>query len=189
MHLSNNRTYASFPIEIWAIDDDVDDDGEYMDLAFGALPPFVTEETRTYLGTTETRVWFHDNEFTEVEVTDSTNRSLTRQMRVTFADAELEAKEGLYEIGTVATVRVQLSRPRNKESTVTIPITVTRHGTTTAADYAGADIPSSITFLPSQVNDNVKTPPQFLPWSGTSGRAVGSGTAGPSLNIAPILSN
>ena len=160
-HLSDDRTYASFPIEIWAIDDDVDDDGEYLDLAFGRMPDaFVTEDTGYRLGgdsregfrrpANQSRVWFNDNEFTEVEVTDSTNRSLTRQMRVTFADAELEAKEGLYEIGTVATVRVQLSRPRNKESTVVIPITVTRHGTTTAADYAGADIPSSITFLPGQ---------------------------------------
>ena len=161
-HLSDNRSYASFPIEIWAVVDDHDDDGEYIDLAFGALPPFVTEETR---------VWFNDNEFTEVSVTDSTNRALTQRMRVTFADAELEAKEGLYEIGTVATVRVQLSRPRNKESTVTIPITVTRHGTTTAADYAGADIPSSITFLPGQteysfrvraVNDDIDDDDEYL---------------------------
>ena len=104
-------------------------------------------------------------------MTDSTNRALTQRMRVTFADAELEAKEGLYEIGTVATVRVQLSRPRNKESTVTIPITVTRHGTTTAADYAGADIPSSSTFLPGQteysfrvraVNDDIDDDDEYL---------------------------
>ena len=181
-HLSDNRTYASFPIEIWAIDDDVDDDGEYLDLAFGRMPDaFVTEDTGYRQGgdsragfrrpANQSRVWFNDNEFTEVEVTDSTNRSLTRQMRATFADAELEAKEGLYEIGTVATVRVQLSRPRNKESTVVIPITVTRHGTTSAADYAGADIPSSITFLPGQteysfrvraVNDDIDDDDEYL---------------------------
>ena len=181
-HLSDNRTYASFPIEVWAIDDDQDDDGEYMDLAFGPMPEaFVTEDTGYRLGgdsragfrrpANQSRVWFNDNEFTEVEVTDSTNRSLTLQMRVTFADAELEAKEGLYEIGTVATVRVQLSRPRNKESTVVIPITVTPHGTTTAADYAGADIPSSITFLPGQteysfrvraVNDDIDDDDEYL---------------------------
>ena len=180
-HLSDDRTYASFPIEVWAIDDSDDDDGEYLDLTFGTLPPFVTQDTGYRLGgdsregfrrpANQSRVWFNDNEFTEVEVTDSTNRSLTRQMRVTFADAELEAKEGLYEIGTVATVRVQLSRPRNKESTVVIPITVTRHGTTTAADYAGADIPSSITFLPGQteysfrvraVNDDIDDDDEYL---------------------------
>ena len=72
-HLSDNRTYASFPIEIWATDDRDDDDGEYMDLAFGDLPPFVTGETRSYIGATETRVWFNDNEFTQVSVTDPPN--------------------------------------------------------------------------------------------------------------------
>ena len=127
-HLSDNRTYASFPIEIWAIDDDVDDDdGEYLDLAFGRMPDaFVTEDTGYRLGgdsragfrrpANKSRVWFNDNEFTQVSVTDPPNPlGLSRRMRVTFADAELEAKEGLYEIGTVATVRVQMSRPRNKE--------------------------------------------------------------------------
>ena len=181
-HLSDNRTYASFPIEIWAIDDRDDDDGEYLDLAFGPMPDaFVSEDTGYRLGgdsragfrrpANKSRVWFNDNEFTEVDVTDSTNHALTRQMRVTFAEAELEAKEGLYEIGTVATVRVQLSRPRNKESTVVIPITMTRHGTTTTADYAGADIPSSITFLPGQteysfrvraVNDDIDDDDEYL---------------------------
>ena len=181
-HLSDNRTYASFPIEIWAIDDRHDDDDEYLDLAFGALPPFVTKDTGYRLGgdsragfrrpADQSRVWFNDNEFTQVSVTDPPNPlGLSRQMRVTFADAELEAKEGLYEIGTVATVRVQLSRPRNKESTVTIPITVTRHGTATAADYARADIPSSITFLPGQteysfrvraVNDDIDDDDEYL---------------------------
>ena len=194
-HLSDNRTYASFPIEIWAIDDRHDDDDEYLDLAFGALPPFVTKDTGYRLGgdsragfrrpADQSRVWFNDNEFTQVEVTDSTNHALTRQMKVTFADAELEAKEGLYEIGTVATVRVQLSRPRNKESTVVIPITVTRHGTTTAADYAGADIPSSITFLPGQteysfrvraVNDDIDDDGEYLTLSfGTLPNLVDAG--------------
>ena len=181
-HLSDDRTYASFPIEIWAIDDRDDDDGEYLDLAFGRMPDaFVTQDTGYRLGgdsragfrrpANQSRVWFNDNEFTEVEVTDSTNHALTRRMRVTFADAELAAKEGLYEIGTVATVRVQLSRPRNKESTVVIPITVTRHGSTTAADYAGAGIPGSITFLPGQteysfrvraVNDDIDDDGEYL---------------------------
>ena len=97
-HLSDDRTYASFPIEVWAIDDRYDDDGEYMDLAFGQMPDaFVTEDTGYRLvgdsregfrrPANQSRIWFNDNEFTQVEVTDSTNRSLTLQMRVTFADA------------------------------------------------------------------------------------------------------
>ena len=196
-HLSDNRTYASFPIEIWAIDDRDDDDGEYLDLAFGPMPDaFVTKDTGYRLGgdsragfrrpADQSRVWFNDNEFTQVSVTDPPNPlGLSRRMKVTFADAELEAKEGQYEIGTVATVRVQLSRPRNKESAVVIPITVTRHGTTTAADYAGADIPSSITFLPGQteysfrvraVNDDIDDDDEYLTLSfGTLPELVDSG--------------
>ena len=164
-------------------DDDVDDDDEYMDLAFGRMPDaFVTEDTGYRLGgdsragfrrpANQSRVWFNDNEFTEVEVTDSTNRSLTLQMRVTFADAELEAKEGLYEIGTVATVRVQLSRPRNKESRLVIPITVNHHGgAAPGVDYDAGDVPSSITFLPGQteysfrvraVNDDIDDDDEYL---------------------------
>ena len=152
---------------------------------------FVTKDTGYRLGgdsragfrrpADQSRVWFNDNEFTQVSVTDPPNPlGLSRRMKVTFADAELEAKEGLYEIGTVATVRVQLSRYRNKESTVVIPITVTRHGTTTAADYAGAGIPSSITFLPGQteysfrvraVNDDIDDDDEYLTLSfGTAAR-------------------
>ena len=182
-HLSDDRTYASFPIEIWAIDDDVDDDGEYLDLVFGRMPDaFVTEDTGYRLGgdsregfrrpANQSRVWFNDNEFTEVDVTNPPNRfGFPRRLRVTFADAELEAKEGLYEIGTVATVRVRLTRHREMERTITIPINVTQHGTTTATDYAGTDIPSSITFLPGQteysfrvraVNDDIDDDDEYL---------------------------
>ena len=71
-----------------------------------------------------------------------------RRMTAMFADAELEAKEGLYEIGTVATVRVRLSRTRDMESTVRIPITVTHHaGATRGVDYYASDIPSQLIFL------------------------------------------
>ena len=130
-HLSDNRTYASFPIEIWAIDDDEDDDGEYMDLAFGDLPPFVSAGGTgkfSYRPTTA-RVWFNDNEFTHVPVTDPPNPlGFSKRMRVSFADAELEAREGQYSNGSVATVRVQLSRRRDMESTVIIPILRNLHG-------------------------------------------------------------
>ena len=65
-------------IEIWAIDDSEDDDGEYMDITFGNVSdPYVSERTGTnpccsqIPGTvrpySETRVWFEDNEFTASE--------------------------------------------------------------------------------------------------------------------------
>ena len=73
--LSDDRTYASRPIEIWALDDSLDDDGEYMDLTFGPIPDaFVSEDTDLHGGGKKTegfwrpanqsRVWFQDNEFT-----------------------------------------------------------------------------------------------------------------------------
>ena len=177
-HLSDNRTYASFPIEIWAIDDDDDDDGEYMDLAFGELPPFVSAGGTgkfSYRPTTA-RVWFNDNEFTQVDVTDPPNPlGLSKRMRVSFADAELEAKEGQYSNGTTATVRVRLSRRRDMESTVIIPITVTPHdGARPGVDYIATEIPSQLTFLPGQteqsfrvraVNDDIDDDGEYLTFS------------------------
>ena len=268
-HLSDNRTYASFPIEIWAIDDSEDDDGEYMDLAFGNLPPFVSQETTNYRGYTESRVWFHDNDFTEVAVTNPSNKletpttvttpgapaSLTatrgdtevdlrwtppasdggaaitkyqyrvsadggtnwapdwtdvpdgsdagsdlddertvtatnltnrtkytfqvravnsegsgseieatatptttvRRLWVSFADAELEASEGDFEYGKVATVRVRLGRHRDMEREVEIPINVEWMGGATRADTSTyTSIPSTITFKPGQTEQTFR---------------------------------
>ena len=268
-HLSDNRTYASFPIEIWATDDDQDDDGEYMDLAFGSLPPFVSQETTNYRGYTESRVWFHDNDFTEVAVTNRPNKletpttvttpgapaSLTatrgntevdlrwtppasdggaaitkyqyrvstdggtnwapdwtdvpdgsdagsdlddertvtatnltnrtkytfqvravnsegsgseieatatptanpRRLWVSFADAELEASEGDFEYGKVATVRVVLARLRDMEREVEIPINVEWMGGATRADTSTyTSIPSTITFKPGQTEQTFR---------------------------------
>ena len=174
-HLSDNRTYASFPIEIWAIDDDEDDDGEYMDLAFGDLPPFVSAGGTgkfSYRPTTA-RVWFNDNEFTEVPVTDPPNPlGFSKRMRVTFADAELEAREGQYSNGTTATVRVRLSRRRDMESQVIIPIFRSLHGATDGVDFAG--VPDHLIFLPGQteqsfrvraINDDVDDDGEYLTFS------------------------
>ena len=185
-HLSDGRTYASFPIEIWAIDDMEDDDGEYLDLAFGDLPPFVSEGGTgkfSYRPTTA-RVWFNDNEFTHVSVTDPPNPlGFSKRMEVTFADAELEAKEGLYEIGSVATVRVQLSRRRDMESQVIIPIFRSLHGATDGVDFAG--VPDNLIFLPGQteqsfrvraINDDIDDDGEYLTFSfGTLPELVDAG--------------
>ena len=157
-HLSDNRTYASFPIEIWAIDDMEDDDGEYMDLAFGALPPFVSAGATgkfSYRPTTA-RVWFNDNEFTEVSVTDPPNPlGFSKRMRVSFADPELEAREGQYSNGSVATVRVRLNRRRDMESTVIIPIVRNLHGgATDGVDFAA--VPDHLIFLPGQTEQSFR---------------------------------
>jgi hypothetical protein len=160
-HLSDNRTYASFPIEIWAIDDMEDDDGEYMDLAFGDLPPFVSAGGTgkfSYRPTTA-RVWFNDNEFTHVPVTDPPNPlGFSKRMRVSFADAELEAKEGQYSNGCVATVRVRLNRRRDMESTVIIPIVRNLHGgATDGVDFAA--VPDHLIFLPGQTEHSFPVRP------------------------------
>ena len=174
-HLSDNRTYASFPIEIWAIDDRDDDDGEYLDLAFGEMPPFVSVggTGRFSYRPTTARVWFNDNEFTHVSVTDPPNPlGLSKRMRVTFADAELDANEGQYSNGTTATVRVQLSRRRDMESQVIIPILRSLHGATDGVDFAG--VPDHLIFLPGQteqsfrvraINDDVDDDGEYLTFS------------------------
>ena len=175
-HFTDGRTYASFPIEIWAIDDMEDDDGEYMDLAFGDLPPFVSAGGTgkfSYRPTTA-RVWFNDNEFTHVPVTDPPNPlGFSKRMRVSFADAELEAKEGQYSNGCVATVRVRLDRRRDMESTVIIPIVRNLHGgATDGVDFAA--VPDYLTFLPGQtehsfpvrpINDDIDDDGEYLTFS------------------------
>ena len=175
-HFTDGRTYASFPIEIWAIDDDEDDDGEYMDLAFGALPPFVSAGATgkfSYRPTTA-RVWFNDNEFTEVAVTDPPNPlGFSKRMRVSFADEELEAKEGQYSNGCVATVRVRLDRRRDMESTVIIPIVRNLHGgATDGVDFAA--VPDHLIFLPGQtehsfpvrpINDDIDDDGEYVTFS------------------------
>ena len=175
-HLSDNRTYASFPIEIWAIDDDEDDDGEYMDLAFGDLPPFVSAGGTgkfSYRPTTA-RVWFNDNEFTEVSVTDPPNPlGFSKRMRVSFADEELDAKEGQYSNGCVATVRVRLDRRRDMESRVIIPIVRNLHGgATDGVDFAA--VPDYLVFAPGQtehsfpvrpINDDIDDDGEYVTFS------------------------
>ena len=148
-------------IEIWAIDDSEDDDGEYMDITFGNVSdPYVSERTGTnpccsqIPGTvrpySETRVWFEDNEFTQVPVSnpreDKFDDSLS--MIVTFSADTYDAHEG----GGAATVSVWLLRHFDREREVTIPINVERMGGATRADTISTytSIPSTITFKPGQ---------------------------------------
>ena len=148
-------------IEIWAIDDSEDDDGEYMDITFGTVSdPYVSERTGTnpccsqIPGTvrpySETRVWFEDNEFTEVKVenprADKFDDSLT--MSVTFSADTYDAHEG----GGAATVSVWLLRYFDREREVDIPINVEWMDGATRADTISTytSIPSSITFKPGQ---------------------------------------
>ncbi len=168
------RRYHNIPayrsIEIWAIDDSEDDDGEYMDIAFGTVSdPYVSERTGTnpccsqlrgkVRPYNETRVWFEDNEFTEVTVTNRPNKfEIPRRLWVSFADAELEASEGDFEYGKVATVRVRLARHRAMEREVDIPISVEWMGGATRADTIPTytSIPSSITFKPGQTEQTFR---------------------------------
>ena len=148
-------------IEIWAIDDSEDDDGEYMDITFGNVSdPYVSERTGTnpccsqLPGTvrpySETRVWFEDNEFTAVKVEnpreDKFDDSLT--MSVTFSADTYDAHEG----GAAATVTLQLQRAFDLEREVTVPINVEWMDGATRADTISTytSIPPSITFKPGQ---------------------------------------
>ena len=98
--------------------DTVDDDGESVKLAFGALPTGVTA------GATDE---------TTVSITDDDDPAVT----VSFGAATYTAAEG----GT-ATVTVTLSA--DPERTVEVRITTTNQNGATAADYSG--VPASVTF-------------------------------------------
>ena len=146
-HITDGRTYASLPIEVWAIDDTDDDDGEYLDLAFGDLPPFVSAGATGKFSyqPTETRVWFNDNEFTGSGSTTGQGRPPVN-MFVTFSSDTYDAQEN----GTVATVEVRLIGGQRLEQEVTIPIEATYKGGATQADTIYTEIPTTVTFKPGQ---------------------------------------
>ena len=104
--------------------DTVDDDGESVKLAFGALPTGVTA------GATDE---------TTVSITDNDDPDVTVQ----FGASTYTAAEG----GT-ATVTVTLSA--DPERTVAIPVTKTNQGGTSAADYSG--VPATVTFNTGQIS-------------------------------------
>ena len=151
----NIPAYRDF--QIWAIDDSVDDDGEYMDITLGTVTDtFTTVRTGNNTCCSQldgkrrdynvTRVWFQDNDFTEAPVENSLNHSAT--MNVTFSADTYSAPEG----GVVATVSVWLLRGGDLEEDVTIPIKLERMGGASPADTDASysSIPSSITFKPGQ---------------------------------------
>ena len=113
-----NAGDTSQPITFAATADTVDDDGESVKLAFGALPTGVTAGSPSE---------------TTVSITDNDDPQVT----VSFGAATYTAAEG----GT-ATVTVTLSA--DPERTVEVQITTTNQGGATSADYSG--VPTSVTF-------------------------------------------
>ena len=109
---------TSQPITFAATQDTADDDGESVQLAFGALPTGVTA-----VSPSETTVSIRDDD--------------DPQVTVSFGAATYTAAEG----GT-ATVTVTLSA--DPERTVEVPITATNQGGASSADYSG--VPTSVTF-------------------------------------------
>ena len=101
-----------------AVADAVDDDGESVALAFGTLPTGVTA------GTTSAST---------VSITDNDLPAVT----VSFGAATYSVAEG-------GTVDVTVTLDAAPEREVTIPITATDEGGTSADDYSG--VPASVTF-------------------------------------------
>ena len=106
-------------IAVTARDDDIDDDGESVQLGFGSRLPDGVEE-----GSPDT---------VTIDILDNDDP----QVRVSFAPTHYTATEG----GPPVTVSVTLDK--NPERTVTIPLTATNHGAATADDYTG--VPPSVT--------------------------------------------
>ena len=114
-----------------ATDDDVDDDGESVKLAFGTLPAGVSAGT-----TDETTVSITDNDPQDPPVNLDPNTPT-----VSFGSARYFVSEG----GTI-TVEVRLSEAIS--GGVTVPLTKTNRGGATAADYSG--VPASVSFSSSE---------------------------------------
>ena len=107
---------------VTAVDDSVIDDGESLTIGFGTLPAGVTAG-----GQREAKVSLVDNDHPP-------------DITVSFGAPEYIATEG----GAAATVRVELSAAA--ERTVTVPLTVTRSGGATTADYTLPAPPTQVTF-------------------------------------------
>ena len=106
-----------------ATQDDVDDDGESVKLAFGTPPPRVSAGTV--------------NEFT-VNIQDDDDPAVA----VSFGSAAHSVTEG-------GTVEVTVILDVDPERTVTVPLTVTVQDGASPADYSG--VPASVTFNSGEV--------------------------------------
>ena len=113
-----NAGDMSKTIAFEAIQDDVDDDGERVLLAFGTLPGGVSAGT-----TAETRV----------SITDDDDPQVT----VSFGASAYTVAEG-------ETQSVMVTLSADPERTVVIPLTAVDQGTATSADYSG--VPANVTF-------------------------------------------
>ena len=112
-----NTGQMSQTITFTATQDDVDDDGESVLLAFGTLPPAVS------LGTTTQ---------TTVSITDDDVPAVT----ASFDRASYRVLEG-------DTVTVGVTLSGDPERTVEVPLTATDYGGASSEDYSG--VPSSVT--------------------------------------------
>ena len=127
-NLTFGATDTEKTITFAAASDDVDDDGESVNLGFGTFPSGVSA------GTTST---------TAVSITDDDVPSVTVAFgSATYSVDETDDTTTMSVKENEATVTVTLSA--DPERTVTIPITKTNQGGATSADYSG--VPASVTF-------------------------------------------
>lgn len=125
---NSGQTSKTFTFQ--ATDDNENDVGESVDLAFGALPAGVSEGT-----TNSTTVSITDNDEPPV-VIQSAGRS-SSPVEAQFGVSAYSVKEG-------ATVTVSVHLSIDPTGTVTVPLSVTHRGGAAADDYSG--IPASVTF-------------------------------------------
>ncbi len=126
--LTFGATDTEKSITFAATSDNLDDDGESVDLGFGTLPTGVT------VGTTST---------TAVSITDDDLPSVTVSFgESTYSVDESDDTTTMDVDESQATVTVTLSA--DPERTVTIPITKTNQGGATSSDYSG--VPASVVF-------------------------------------------
>ena len=132
--------------------DTVDDDGESVELAFGALPTTVTA------GTTDEAT---------VTITDDDVPSVT----VSFGSAAYTVAESddsdTIDV-TENTVEVTVTLSADPERTVVIPIEKINQGGATTADYSG--VPQNVTFDSATPRKASSSPPKLTPTT-TTGKA------------------
>ena len=144
--------------EIWATDDDTDDDGEWLEIKFGALPPGVALASGQTYHSAPDAYW--DRSRYAIEIIDDDDTPVAATSGTTNASVSFTGTARSVEPGAVLTVTVELNRLRpfggtRVQKQVTVPLAYSYSGGATATDWGsgvrGADaLPTTLVFEPGQ---------------------------------------
>ena len=144
--------------EVWAIDDDIDDDGEWLEIRLGTLPAGVALASGQTYHSAPDAYW--DRSRYAIEIIDDDDTPITATTGTTSASTSFIDTAHTVEPGGVVTVTVELYRFKpfgqtRVQQQVTLPLAYSYSSSATATDWGsgarGADpLPTTLVFEPGQ---------------------------------------